>query len=124
MTETQNGHRHEHTFVNSGDVLLQIPQVNSSHIVSGGAVAADCSAVFFKLVSTQFGNKVDDSLFAGVIYGIVDEVPSSASTSPCSLVEPGRPLLNDERLPPGMLRLRPSQLTSFTSRGPLEEDGK
>lgn len=72
-----------------------------------------CLAAFFKLVATHLGNKVDDALFSGVVAGL-DETPSI--NSPHSKMTEGP-------LPPGMLRLRPSQISSFMSKSNTESHG-
>eukprot|EP01054_Gregarina_sp_Poly1_P000728 Gregarina_sp_Poly_1__727@NODE_1173_length_4867_cov_47_652708_g804_i0_p2_GENE_NODE_1173_length_4867_cov_47_652708_g804_i0NODE_1173_length_4867_cov_47_652708_g804_i0_p2_ORF_typecomplete_len364_score49_38CAF1/PF04857_20/4_6e46RNase_T/PF00929_24/0_026DNA_pol_A_exo1/PF01612_20/11DNA_pol_A_exo1/PF01612_20/38_NODE_1173_length_4867_cov_47_652708_g804_i06171708 len=131
---------------------LEIMRVGQEHQAGSDSLAT--SRAFFKLIAKYFKNKVDDSRFAGALYGIQDSdsrlfmmKPLSAEMqhlgeghvvaehgAPISMPEPknrwmapssldahgvavtsdakkrSSPLHLSDRLPPGMLRLRPSQI--------------
>eukprot|EP01055_Gregarina_sp_Pseudo9_P001682 Gregarina_sp_Pseudo_9__1681@NODE_2135_length_1133_cov_27_210238_g1969_i0_p1_GENE_NODE_2135_length_1133_cov_27_210238_g1969_i0NODE_2135_length_1133_cov_27_210238_g1969_i0_p1_ORF_typecomplete_len352_score43_25CAF1/PF04857_20/8_4e45RNase_T/PF00929_24/0_14_NODE_2135_length_1133_cov_27_210238_g1969_i0781094 len=110
--------------------FLQILRVGQEHQAGSDSLAT--SRAFFKLVGQYFGNKVDDAQFCGALYGIQDcetrqtltkgdeqlggslaETKSRWMPSSLDATETKKrtsPLHMNDRLPPGMLRLRPSQI--------------
>eukprot|EP01053_Blabericola_migrator_P008105 Blabericola_migrator_1__8104@NODE_4173_length_1297_cov_214_820325_g2418_i1_p1_GENE_NODE_4173_length_1297_cov_214_820325_g2418_i1NODE_4173_length_1297_cov_214_820325_g2418_i1_p1_ORF_typecomplete_len332_score46_90CAF1/PF04857_20/1_6e46RNase_T/PF00929_24/0_02_NODE_4173_length_1297_cov_214_820325_g2418_i1621057 len=119
---------------------LQVNRVGQEHQAGSDSLAT--SRAFFKLVSRYFDNKIDDSQFAGALYGIQDsDMRMFGATGAKALTQElryngdsghddgvkGLRILHggvdahpadlkrwplNDRLPPGMLRVRPSQMAT------------